>query len=239
MTRILMVATAALLASACHVGSEAKDRDAGPTTNRTYQVGAFDKVEMAGAYDVKLVSGSTPGVTATGGASLLDETEVIVENGELKIRPKKHGGFHWNGNGAKAVFTVTTPTLRALALAGAGDASIDKVSGDFEATLAGAGNLKMAAVDAGNLKLAIAGSGDISGVGKANNVDLSIAGSGDVDIQGLAAQTADISIAGAGDVRANVAGTAKVSILGSGDVDISGGAKCDVSKMGGGEVTCH
>lgn len=239
MTRMLLVATAALLTSACHIGSEAKDRDAGPSTSRTYSVGAFDKIESAGAYDLKVVSGDKPGVTATGGASLLDETEVIVENGELKIRPKNHGMFHWSGNGTKTIFTITTPALRALSLAGAGDASIDKVSGDFEATLAGAGDLKMATVDAGNLKLSVAGSGNISGAGKANNLDLSIAGSGDVDVQGLATQTADISIAGAGDVRANVASTAKVSILGSGDVEISGGAKCDVSKMGGGEVKCH
>nr|WP_294848674.1 head GIN domain-containing protein [uncultured Sphingomonas sp.] len=239
MRRFAVILATALLTGGCHVGSEAKDRDAGAQTSRTYQVGSFDKVETAGAFDIKIVTGNTASVTATGGTNLLDETEVIVEDGELKIRPKKHNGVRWNWSGAKAVFTVTTPALRSLTLAGAGDADIDKVGGDFEGTLAGAGSLRMASVDVGNLKLNIAGSGDVSGAGKASNIDLSIAGSGNVDAAQLTAKTADISIAGSGDIKANVSDQAKVSIMGSGDVEISGGAKCDVSKFGGGEVRCN
>lgn len=239
MPRFMPIVAAALMTAACHIGGETKDRDAGAQTNRTFQVGSFDKVSIAGAYDVKVVTGDKAGVTATGGANLLDETEVVVENGELKIRPKDRDGFHWSWHGGKAVFTVTTPALRELSMAGAGDAEIDKVSGDFEASLAGSGNLKIASADAANLKLSLAGAGDVSAAGKANNLELSIAGSGDVDAKALAAKTADLSIAGSGDIQANVSDTAKVSIMGSGDIDITGGAKCDVSKLGGGEVRCH
>lgn len=238
MRRFALIAAAALMASACHVGSEAKDRDAGPQTNRNFPVGAFDKIEVAGAYDIQVVEGDKPSVTATGGEAILDETEVVVEDGTLQIRPKKENGFRWNWKGTKVKFTITAAALRGVALAGSGDVNIDKVSGDFEGELAGSGSLKMASVDANNLKLSIAGSGDASGAGKANNLELEIAGSGNVDIGGLAAKTADLSIAGSGNIGANVSETAKVSIAGSGNVKVSGGAKCEVSKFGAGNVSC-
>ena len=78
----------------------------------------------------------------------------------------------------------------------------------------------------------------IDAAGKADGVDLSIAGSGDIRAGGLASRTADVSIAGSGNVAANASDTAAVSIMGSGDVDISGGAKCSVSKAGSGDVRC-
>lgn len=239
MKRMILAAGAILLAGACHIGSEAKDRDAGPQTNRDFPVGAFDRVEVAGSYDIKIVEGDKPSVTATGGQAILDETEVVVEGGTLQIRPKKDNAFRWNWKGTKVQFTITAAALRGVALAGAGDVDIDKVSGDFEGELAGSGSLKMATVDANNLKLSIAGSGDASGAGKTNNLELEIAGSGNVELGGLAAKTADLSIAGSGNIGANVSETAKVSIAGSGNVKVSGGAKCDVSKFGAGNVSCN
>lgn len=239
MNRLPLVAAAALLASACHFGGEEKDRDAGPQTNRNFPVTAFDRIEVAGAYDLKVVEGASPAVTATGGQAILDETEVVVEDGKLKIRPKKDNVFRWNWKGTKVVFTVTTAALRGIDLAGSGDVDIDKVSGDFEGGLAGSGSLKMASVDANSVKLSIAGSGDASGSGKANSLELEIAGSGNVEAGALAVKTADVSIAGSGNVGANVSETASVSVAGSGNVTIKGGAKCDVSKFGSGNVSCN
>ena len=236
--RIVTAAALALLAGACHVGSKAEDRDAGPQTSRTFQVGAFDKLAVSGPYEVNVVSGGAPGVSATGGANLLDETEVVVENGTLKIRPKKRGGIHFNWHEGKAVFTVNAAALHAAAIAGSGGVNVDKVAGDFDGSVAGSGGLKLASVAGGKISLNIAGSGGIDAAGKADSVDLSIAGSGDIRVGGLAAKTADVSIAGSGNVAANASDTAAVSIMGSGDVEITGGAKCSVSKAGSGDVRC-
>ena len=228
----------ALLAGACHAGSRAEERDAGPQVNRNYQVGAFDQLEVAGPYEVNVVSGGAPGVTAQGGANLLEETEVIVENGRLKIRPKKHNGIHFNWHSGKAVFTVNAAALRGATIAGSGGINVDKVAGDFAGDVAGSGDLKLASIAGGKIKLTIAGSGGIDAAGKADAVDLSIAGSGDIRAAGLASKTASVSIAGSGNVAANASDTADVSIMGSGDVEISGGAKCSISKAGSGNVRC-
>ena len=238
MIRFASVAVAALLAGACHFSADAEERDPGPEVTRSYQVGAFDKIAVAGPYEVKVVTGGQPGVSAKGGENLLAETDVVVEGDTLKIMPKKRKGFRWGWSDGKAVFTVNATALRGAAIAGSGGIAVDKVAGDFDGDVAGSGALNLASVAGGKIKLAIAGSGDVSAAGKADSVDLSIAGSGDINAGGLAAQTADVSIAGSGNITANASGTADVSIMGSGDVELTGGAKCNVSKHGSGHVRC-
>jgi hypothetical protein len=236
--RFVTAAAVALLAGACHVDSWAENRDPGPEVGRNYQVGAFDKLAVSGPYDVVVVSGGAPGVSAKGGSNLLDQTEVVVENGTLKIRPKKRSGIHFNWHSGKAVFTVNAAALHGAEVAGSGGISVDKVAGDFDGAVAGSGDLKLASVSGGKVKLAIAGSGGIDAAGKADSVQMEIMGSGDIRAAGLTSRKANVSVAGSGNVAANASETAAVSIAGSGNVDIKGGAKCTVSKAGSGDVVC-
>lgn len=236
--RFVSLAAAGLLATACHVGADAEEREAGPEVSRSYQVGGFDRLAVAGPYEVNVVTGGTVGVTAKGGAHLLDETEVIVEGNTLKIQPKKKKGIRWNWRNGKAVFTVNAAALHGASLAGSGGVKVDKVAGDFEGEIAGSGGLHVGQIDGGRVRFDIAGSGGVEAAGKADTVDISIAGSGDVKLGGLAARSADVSIAGSGNIQANASESANVSIMGSGDVEIKGGAKCKVSKAGSGDVRC-
>ena len=236
--RFASIAAVTLLAGACHFGAEAEDRDAGPEVTRNYQVGAFDRIAVAGPYEVNVVTGGQGGISAKGGENLLAETDVIVENGTLKIQPKKKKGIRWNWHNGKAVFTVNAAALRGAAIAGSGDVRVDKVAGDFEGEVAGSGDLRVAQIAGGRVKFDVAGSGEVEAAGKADSVDISIAGSGDINVGGLASRSAEVSIAGSGNVQANASDTASVSIMGSGDVEIRGGAKCTVSKAGSGNVRC-
>ena len=239
MIRILSMTAAALAMGACHFSADAEEREAGEQTSRSYQVGSFDRIAVAGPYEVRVVSGGQPGVSATGGANLLDETEVVVDGRTLEIRPKKRKGIRWNwGRDGKAEFTVNAAALRGAAIAGSGGITVDRVSGDFEGEIAGSGDLRLPAIEGGKISFDIAGSGEVSAAGKADSVNVSIAGSGDVDARSLASRTAEVSIAGSGNVRANATETAEVSIMGSGDVELTGGAKCSVSKAGSGNVRC-
>ena len=236
--RFVSLAAVGLLATACHVGAGAEARDPGPEVSRNYQVAGFDKLAVAGPYEVNVVTGGPVGVTARGGANLLDETDVIVEGNTLKIQPKKKKGVRWNWRDGKAVFTVNAAALHGASLAGSGGVTVDKVAGDFDGEVAGSGDLSVGQIQGGRVRFDIAGSGGVAAAGKADTVDISIAGSGDVRLGDLAARSADISIAGSGNIQASASETANVSIMGSGDVDIKGGAKCKVSKAGSGNVRC-
>ena len=239
MKKLLATGIAAMALGACHSDGGAENRDVGASTTRNYSVGAFSKIEVAGPYDVTISTGKDTAVAASGGANLLDETEVLVKGDTLVIRPKKRTAMHWGWKSGKASFTVSTASIEGVGIAGSGDVRVDKASGDFDGSVAGSGSIDITQIDGGKVELSIAGSGDIRVAGKADSAEASIAGSGDIDAGGLTAKTADVSIAGSGGVKLQATETADVSILGSGDVDISGGAKCTVSKSGSGDVTCR
>lgn len=239
MIRTFAAAAAALAATACHVGADAETRDPGSTVSRSYSLGAFDRIEVSGPYDVTITTGGAPSASATGGDKLLDATEVFVEGNVLKIRPKKKNGMRWSwGKKGKAQFNVSTAVLHGAGIAGSGKIAVDKVIGDFNGDVAGSGDLRLASVNGGAVALEIAGSGRIAAAGKAQSTRVDIAGSGNVDAAGLAAKTADVSIAGSGNVKINASESADVDIAGSGNVAVTGGAKCSVSKAGVGNVTC-
>jgi len=234
--------TLILLAAAASLGAcGSSSAEAGPTISRDYKVGAFDKIEVAGPFDVTVTTGGRPSVHATGESDLIEKMEVVVEGGTLKIRPiKRNSMFNWNfGSHGSAKVAVSVPALSEAAIAGSGGIAIDKVGGDrFKGEIAGSGNLRLAAVDAGDIALSIAGSGGVSAAGKAKNVTYEIAGSGDINAKELVAETARVSIAGSGNVAGNATASAAVEMLGSGNVEMVGGAKCTIDKHGSGDVNC-
>jgi hypothetical protein len=238
MLRPLAAIVAASALAGCQVHA---NEGGGATVSRSYNVGNFHEIEVAGPYDVEVRTGSNPSVSARGSERLLERTVVEVNGDRLLIRPENnHNFFHWGwGSHGKAHFVVTVPQLSGASIAGSGDISVDKIAGPgFEGSVAGSGGINVATMNVQQLKLSIAGSGGVKAAGTAQSADYDIAGSGDIDAGALQAEALKVSIAGSGGVKAHSSGTADVSIMGSGDVDVTGGAKCSVSKAGSGNVRC-
>ena len=82
----LGMAAAAMAAAGC---TEARSENGGPVVDRNYQVGEFDRIELAGPYDATVRTGSAISVHARGNQKAIDNLEVVVEDGALVIRPKK------------------------------------------------------------------------------------------------------------------------------------------------------
>lgn len=242
-TRVWMMAAVGSLAlTGCGIGHAA---DAGPAGARNFAVGGFTRVEVAGPYKVRIVTGGAPMVTARGGQAALDKMVVEVKGGTLQIRPEKGGWLKggwgmWGGKkGERIAVEVRVPMVESVAIAGSGDVSVDRITGTkFEGEIAGSGRLDLPAVDVGELGLEIAGSGNFKAVGKATNVRYEIAGSGDIDAGGVQAQNASAEITGSGNIAAHASGTARLEITGSGDINLTGGAKCQNEKTGSGTIRC-
>jgi hypothetical protein len=242
--RAAVALVSALILAACNVVADAQENGgegSGRSGQRSFDVGRFDAVSMGGAYDVVINVGPAHSVRAEGDEDELARMEVRVEDGDLRIGRKKgdRWSIGWRRGRRPVTVYVTTPTLRAASIGGAGDMRIDRVEGRaFDASIGGAGDMRIDALEVDRASFSIAGAGGISAVGHARTADISIAGSGDMNLDRLESRTADISIVGSGDVRARAVETADISIMGSGDVTLGGGAKCNVSKMGSGNVRC-
>lgn len=239
--RSIIFLVAALAASLAACGAT-PGGDEGRLTDRSYQVGAFERISVAGPYEVEVRTGSAPTVRAGGSEKAIEQLEVEVEGDTLVIRQKKRSGLHlgWSKKSSTARLTVTVPRLREARIAGSGLIAVDQITGDqFRGGVAGSGEIRLGNVEVERLDLGIAGSGDIRVErGSAREVRYEIAGSGDLDAASLAAQRATVSIAGSGDVRGQATETASVDIAGSGDVRLTGGARCTVRKAGSGDVVC-
>jgi hypothetical protein len=236
-----MILVPLLVLGACGSGSgHEKSGASGQNGRRDYQVGAFDRVELAGSHNVIVTVGGAPSAYAEGDTGLIERLEVGVENGVLRIGQKKgKWSFGWSKDHGALTIHVSAPALKSAEVTGSGDMKIDKVQGEaFAGAIAGSGELEIASLTAKAARFEIAGSGAVSASGAADTADFSIAGSGDVRAGGLQVKRAKVSIAGSGNVETKATETADVEIMGSGDAVITGGAKCRIDKMGSGDARC-
>ena len=236
--RNLLLASVLALTGACTAGAQG-NADAGPgaRANRSFQVGAFDRISLVGAPDVVVAVGGQPSVRAEGEAADLERLEIAVVDHELRIsmRPGTSRGTH---HGIRV--HVTVPSLQAAAIRGSGDINIDRVQGEaFAATVDGSGDLDVGQLRVtGNASFSLSGSGGIRAGGSAPRASISVNGSGDLSLAGFETRDATISTIGSGDVALRATGTAAVQLTGSGGVTIAGGARCTIAKSGSGDVSC-
>ena len=212
---------------------------ASPTlaAERSFPVGAFDRLAVSGASDVTVTTGKAIGVSASGDEAALDRLEILVEDGTLKIRSKSRYGMSWSSG--KTRVAVTVPMLRNTDVAGSGNLSVDRIeTPDFSANVSGSGALNLPRLTTAKSRFSVAGSGNVSAAGTSTETKASVAGSGNLAIPALKSNTLSASVSGSGSVDAFATTTASISVAGSGDVRVRGGARCAISKSGSGSVDC-
>jgi hypothetical protein len=210
--------------------------DADEPRQMVYQLAGFERIATTGPQDVEIEFGETFSVRAEGAVARL---QVVVENGELVIRPRNGIGGHWPGFDSTKIY-VTTPRLTRVSLTGSGDISIDGVKGDrFSGVIEGfAGSMSVDRLDVDQAEFTINGPGEIDAAGTARATRMTINGPGEVQAGELLSQTATITVNGPGDVELAVEQEADVSVHGPGEVDIDGPARCSISTSGPGSVSC-
>jgi hypothetical protein len=225
-----------LVLAGCSAGAQ----QGGERGQRSFQVGAFQAVSLAGPHDVIVTVGGAASVRAEGSREVLERLDIRVENGSLHIGSRRNSDFSFRRHRGSATIHVTVPSLAAASIGGSGNLRIDAVQGDrFTASIAGSGDMEIGQMRVAQAQLSIAGSGNIRGSGAVQRASISVAGSGDVDLSGVEARSAAISIVGSGNVRSRATETAEVSVMGSGDVTVAGPARCSVNRMGSGDVRCN
>lgn len=236
---ILLASVLGLAAAGCSAGAHEGEGGA-PTARRNFQVGAFQSVSLTGSPDVIVTVGGQPSVRAEGDARLVERLEIVVEDGDLKIRMRDGSGWHFGFSHDRGVTVhVTVPTLAAATLTGSGDIRIDRIQGErFVGTVTGSGDLGVQQMRANEAAFTLTGSGGITAAGAAQRTNIQLTGSGDIQLAGLETRNTTVSLQGSGDVAAKAMETAQVHLMGSGDVAISGTARCQIDKRGSGEVRC-
>ena len=234
MRALFVLATSILVLAGCSAGGAAVP-GSGANGQRSFTVGNFQRIDLAGPYNVIVRVGEQPSVRAEGDESALQHLQIRVEGDRLRIDVEPGS---WTFNGQATVY-VTAPTLIAAALAGSGNMQVGPFrSAEFEASVAGSGNLVMERLEGEGARFDIAGSGNVRAAGAVRQARLDVVGSGNGNLADLQTQDARISVAGSGDARIHATGRAAVSAAGSGNVTVTGGAHCEISSVGSARVNC-
>jgi hypothetical protein len=207
----------------------------GTAATETRAVSGFSAVSVAGSIDVLVRQGSKEGVELRADDNVLPLIETLVEGSgddrRLVIRFKRGESVRTK---TPVTATVDVVNLKALALAGSGDATVEALNTPvFALSLSGSSDALLKKIDTPKFTLSISGSGDVKASGTAGRCEFSIAGSGDVASRDLSCEDVSISIAGSGDAKVSAKKTLAVSIAGSGDVEYSGGAQVVKSSVAG------
>ncbi|RPD98788.1 DUF2807 domain-containing protein [Aureibaculum marinum] len=203
----------------------------GNITTITRTVSDYDKIGVAGSFDVELIEASEGDITIEGEDNLLRYIITEVDGKELKIKWKR--GIRIRTS-KKIKITVPFKDINEIALAGSGDITSNATitADEFKINLAGSGDidLKLKVV---KLKSAISGSGDLSLRGETINFDCAVSGSADVDADDLITDNSTIRVSGSADVSIHVNQVLDAVVSGSGDISYKGNPKKNISKVSG------
>jgi len=171
--------------------------DDGPDLERDFPVGEFDRLEIAAPFDVDIETGGAANVHASGPEWALDSVRVELQGERLFI------GCDGDCDGSDISMSVSVPALRGLRMAGSGDVSVDKLTGDaFDSASSGSGDLSIESIDVRSLKHSSAGSGDVSiDWIRSDQVEVAIMGSGDLSVDAVDSAEFRLTMNGSGDSR--------------------------------------
>ncbi len=182
-------------------GSQAKD------------VSEFRAVRIEGSFDVRATVGEARSVVVEGDDNLLEHVRARVEDGVL-VLDFAPGRYRTH---LPMKVAVTSPTLTAFEMDGAGDVELVGMRGE-------------------RFGLSIRGAGDVTASGTVEALDVAISGAGDANLLALDSKRASVSISGAGDVSLSVSERLDASVSGAGEVRYRGSPKLSKSVSGAGSV---
>lgn len=193
------ILAAALLLAA--TASGCGHRDDGPPVSEQRGVEAFHSVELRGTATVQLVVGPASSLTLTASRGALREVTSEVRNNMLVIGHETK----WYRFGSRDDLTVriTTPTLNAFSLSGAGNVDIDAGQGEA-------------------LAVVLSGAGEIRVRGARQALNARLNGAGSMDLSKLAVVDATLYVNGAGNLKVMVTGSLQAEVNGVGNIQYAG-----------------
>jgi len=171
----------------------------GQPATQTREVGAFDRVELAGSNNVVIQVGNEQSVVVKADDNLLDRVTTEVHSGRLVIA-NTPGSFTTK---SPMSVEVTVPTLSGL-------------------ELSGSGNIVLTGIDAESLEVTLPGNGTLTGSGTVTRLGVTVSGSGTVQFTRLVAHDVRATVSGSGSIFITATKSLDASVSGSGAILYTG-----------------
>lgn len=186
----LLAAITAILFTAC----DKEKRECPAATEKTYTLNGFTKVKAGEAFKIAVVKGADFNIKASGCSNDLADLEVAVITGgflDIKYKTFRNDRF-------RVDLTITLPTLTAIHLSGAADATVTGFSGQNLVTrYILSGNATVVSTGTGiNAQTEMSGTSSLVINGNTESLYGTISGNARLNAYDLAATEVDISVSG-------------------------------------------
>lgn len=210
----------------------------GHTVTKERKTADYDEINVAGFFNVELVSGNEGNISVKAEENLLEYIITEVKGNQLVIKTKN--GYSINtSRGNQIVITVPFEDIDEVTLSGSGDINSKNIikATNFETSVSGSGDVNLE-IDATSIEATVTGSGDLRLNGKTNDFQCHVTGSGDIHAYELKSEDVDASVTGSGDIKLYCSGVLKANIVGSGDIKYQGSPTKELSKtVGSGDIS--
>ncbi len=214
---------------------------AAQAATRERSIGSFDRLRVAGPFEVRIEAGRPPTARIEADDALIDRIDVSVEGDTLVVRMAHEG---WGETpavraGPVPVVILSTPVLRSIAVSAGAHVAAGRMTGDrVNLAVNGAGKVEVADAQAEDLLATVIGAGSLTVAGKALRARLMTNGPGTVDAGDLDASDLSVRLDGTGETRARARYTARVTDTGVGRVTVLGDATCVIAPGTVGPIAC-
>ena len=225
------------LALACASGW-AQQAGGTPRTGQVYSLGPFERLEVAGSANVKLVQGDKDEIFIVGGSDIQRSIEVSLSGDRVLIKPTGTWKF-WNNT--RLQIEVEMRQMVQLVLSGSSDlyAPGPVRAEQLKIHISGAGLARFDELICDQLGFSISGAGEGQLRGKVRELSLNVSGKGKLQAEDLQTQKAGVSISGIGSAALWVIDDLRVGVSGIGSVDYWGKPTLKRSSSGMSSVTGH
>ena len=216
-----------LLTVAFTTSCSAGKRDSKSNDSKSFTVQNFNSISLKGGFTVNLSQGNTPGISVNAPDALMDELNITVDNGELRIVDKRFNRDEhhddWENLARRIHLDITVTSLENLKVSGYISLKTTEplMSDNMDIGIEGGGKLKMDLVTE-NLGINIQGGMSMELAGQARSLISHIEGAGKISAYDMKTDRAEISIDGAGYASVNVSEHLKVDLDGVGWVRYKG-----------------
>jgi hypothetical protein len=187
-------------------------RGSGVAKTEQRTLAPFDRVDVAGSFDVTLVDGPGYKITVEADNDLLDAISSDVIDNELRISSLRS---FVSRTSMKA--TIESPPLRALSVSGNAKATAGALTGpSFAFTGSGSSTAKLG--------------------GSIDSLKISLAGAGRVDALDLTAESVEVEVLGSGTAEVHAVKSLSFMVIGSGTLRYRGTPKVSRNAIGRGRV---
>lgn len=180
---------------------------------KSYDFKGFDKIKVAGVYDLKVTIGPDYSVLLEGPADAMARVEPKISDRVLVLDQRDRRWGEKRRKSRNVTAYVTTPSLAGLHVSGVVDCQVEGLDEDV-------------------FEVAISGVGEVNLVGACRRLDAEVAGVGELDARSLVCEDVRVVVSGVGEASVHARQSVDAVVSGMGDIRVYGSPK-KVRKSGG------